>query len=160
MCWRLFNDHNIFVNLLQIINLWIQFLFIWRFLLDSMHDELLFELFVTFLQLFTDSTKLWFRIKLNLKSYVSSIVCLLICWEASQYNKGVLDEMEEEEEGGIRKPRKRRRKRRGVKENEAIEEEREEKKKHEEEDIPDRHGKNQISGTNAGQCCQQRSQHS
>ena len=75
MCWRLFNDHNIFVNLLQIINLWIQFLFIWRFLLDSMHDELLFELFVRFLQLFTDSTKLWFRIKLNFWIHMCRVLC-------------------------------------------------------------------------------------
>ena len=75
MCWRLFNDHNIFVNLLQIINLWIQFLFIWRFLLDSMHDELLFELFVRFLQLFTDSTKLWFRIKLNFWIHMYRLLC-------------------------------------------------------------------------------------
>ena len=75
MCWRLFNDHNIFVNLLQIINLWIQFLFIWRFLLDSMHDELLFELFVRFLQLFTDSTKLWIRIKLNFWIHMCRVLC-------------------------------------------------------------------------------------
>ena len=85
MCWRLFNDHIIFVNLLQIINLWIQFLFIWRFLLDSMHDELLFELFVRFLQLFTDSTKLIQNKAKFLNSYVSCIVCLLICWGHGMY---------------------------------------------------------------------------